>query len=321
MARLRCGLHELEVSERRRLRKGRARLEYEERVCEWCERRMRDADMVEVAKVHSVPLGDEEHALLFCGLYRQLRAQLDRTLTALTGGTDQHGRLVCRQGVVRLARMLDRRSVGEAEGDVDRRGTVRAEWGLQLEAALAVVMGGLHCGERVAHGAPSDADRRIDDHVRQACTAYVGAVMQKRREWRRSEEQETSTAVRGGGGGAAGAGRDAGAGRGGSSKLSGWQSGCEHLAGVSRSAVRRQRQLGLPLSAHRRTRSALVRSLSAQGVGKGTTASQRARYAKAHGQRRGGARRSTQTARRASSAHGALVRQPSVVGYMQLAQR
>jgi hypothetical protein len=186
MARLRCGTNDLAISKGRRglwrapvVRRANDQqrspptcVPEELRVCTWCEDRLQQPDMQAVRGAYPVPVEDEEHVLLWCGLYRQLRSQLFDTVHQLTDVRGDDGRHVLRQGPVDLRALT---------GSLDASGT-------RVDAALAVVMGGLHCTQLGAVKC-TEQQRRVDNEVRQACKQFLGRVMQQRREWQEQQRQ------------------------------------------------------------------------------------------------------------------------------------
>jgi hypothetical protein len=114
-----------------------------------------------------VPVEDEQHVLLHCPQYGQLRAELFEAVQRMTSVKDTSGRTVLSSGPVKLADMLG--AAGGAGG---------------VLSALSIVAGGLW--SRMDDMPRKDEDERfIDESVRQACKRYVGRVMSSRRRWQR----------------------------------------------------------------------------------------------------------------------------------------
>ena len=111
MARLRCGTHELAVSAGRRQRRPgqHAPLPREQRVCPWCVAQQLAPDVGDAAdatRLTTVPVEDEQHVLLHCPQYGQLRAELFEAVQDMTSVKDSSGRTVLSSGPVKLADML-----------------------------------------------------------------------------------------------------------------------------------------------------------------------------------------------------------------------
>jgi hypothetical protein len=188
MARLRCGTHELAVSAGRRQRRPgqHAPLPREERVCTWCTAQLQATDVGDAAAdatlattLPEVPVEDEQHVLLHCPQYGQLRAELFEAVQRMTSVKDTSGRTVLSSGPVKLADMLG--ATGGAGG---------------VLSALSIVAGGLW--SRMDDMPRKDEDERfIDVSVRQACKRYVGRVMSSRRQWQRLQApRRTAHAIR-----------------------------------------------------------------------------------------------------------------------------
>jgi hypothetical protein len=190
MARLRCGTNALAISSARRgdrmqsssigssaqRRTGSCQpVPLQQRVCAWCAERLQQPDMAPLRGAGTVPVEDEEHALLWCGLYSQSRLQLFdivRTLTAVRDGTGQH---VLANGPVDLHDLT--RSPQSTDG--------------QRAAALAIILGGVH-GRQVGKVKCSSQQRRVDHDLQQACKSYVGVITRQRREWHKMQTQVLS---------------------------------------------------------------------------------------------------------------------------------
>jgi hypothetical protein len=208
MARLRCGVHELAISaERRQRRPGQTeRLPRELRVCAWCEeqraavraqaRAVGDQAALDArpspAATDAAPVEDEQHALLYCPQYAQMRVQLFDDVLDISDERDDDGCCILQSGPVRLADMLS------ADGGPGG-----------AASALAIVAGGVWSRleekpKRTAHA------WRVDAAVRQRCKLYVGRLMHCRRRWQRGRQRRgggRSAEGRHSGIGAAGAGR------------------------------------------------------------------------------------------------------------------
>ena len=191
-ARLRCGVHELAISaERWQRRVGRVeRLPRELRVCAWCAEEQRAAmppaaqseaglaasDVLPAVPAAAAPVEDEQHVLLHCPQYAQLRAELFADVLAMSSERGDDGRCVLPSGPVRLAEML-----GAAGGP---GGTA---------SALAIVAGGVW--SRLEEKPERTAQAwRIDAAVRQRCKLFVGCLMHCRRRWQRAHQRGRSAA-------------------------------------------------------------------------------------------------------------------------------
>ena len=135
-------------------------------MCDWCVHRLRKPHMRHLAGLHSAPVESEEHAVLWCGLYRASRQSLFQAVLRITGRTDIHGRSVLKQGPIDLQRL-------SCQGPVA---------GTAVDAALAIVLGGLHS---TAPHRPrmSKEEHSINRQLRQACKTYLGNIAQQRRQW------------------------------------------------------------------------------------------------------------------------------------------
>ena len=191
MARLRCATHPLAISEGRRehrpvvldgsggggqQRGGPPQLQrvpVAERVCEWCKQRLTQPDAAHLGGPAMAPVEDEEHALLWCGLYADSRTQLFERVRELTSGKTSDGKGVLKQGPVDLHALT--RSPRASEGD--------------MTAALAIVMGGL--------GATSRPDRRRGSAQQRSRASTTLSDRRARRTW-------VASPCSGGGGGSSG---------------------------------------------------------------------------------------------------------------------
>ena len=188
MARLRCGMHDLAISAARwnhgtRAQGGRTRRTphgsqvpelpaREARVCSWCADRLQTPHMQSLAGLHSAPVESEEHAVLWCGLYRASRQALFQDVLRITGRTDVHGRFVLKQGPIDLQRLSCNGPVG----------------GTAVDAALAIVLGGMHS---TVPDRPrmSQAEHSITRQLRQACKTYLGNITRERRQWQLDQKR------------------------------------------------------------------------------------------------------------------------------------
>jgi hypothetical protein len=185
MARLRCGTNALAISEARRgdrmLATGigsseqrRARscqlVPPQLRVCAWCTERLQQPDMASLKGAGMAPVEDEEHALLWCGLYSQSRLQLFDRVRTLTAVRDGNGHHVLANGPVDL-HVLTRSPQSTEE---------------KRAAALAIVLGGVY-GNQVEKAKCGAQQRRIDHDVQQACKSYVGIITRQRRQWHKMQ--------------------------------------------------------------------------------------------------------------------------------------
>jgi hypothetical protein len=137
-----------------------AKVPLQQRVCEWCSERLRQDDMghmVDVGGAAVLPVEDEEHALLWCGLYAKERLQLFDAVRALTEVRGGGGEYVLAKGPVCLHSLT--RSTSSTASSV--------------AAALAVVLGGIS-GTSPGPLRRSDAQRRVDYEVQQAGKSFVG---------------------------------------------------------------------------------------------------------------------------------------------------
>jgi hypothetical protein len=181
MARLRCGANALAVSAARRndhvvavviggsgqqQRRTTAPVPLQQRVCTWCSERLQHMDMARLGGAGMAPVEDEEHALLWCGLYARARLQLFDAVRAVTEVRDAAGRHVLAAGSVDLCAMT--RSAESTERSA--------------ASALAIVLGGLS-GTSKQPLKYSSEQRRIAQEVQQLCKAFVGRLTQQRREW------------------------------------------------------------------------------------------------------------------------------------------
>ena len=188
MARLRCGVHELAIStERRQRRPGQAaRLPRELRACAWCEEQSAAAAAQSQARTgvpphagldmpgpvpaaaRAAPVEDEQHVLLHCPQYAQLRAELFADVLDMSSEGDEVGRHVLTTGPVRLAEML---SASGGPGGA--------------ASALAIVAGGVW--SRLDEKPKQRPDAwRLDADIRQRCKLYIGRLMHCRRGWQRA---------------------------------------------------------------------------------------------------------------------------------------
>jgi hypothetical protein len=133
--------------------------------------------MVDVGGAAVVPVEDEEHALLWCGLYAKERLQLFDAVRALTEVRGGGGEYVLAKGPVCLHSLT--RSTSSTASSV--------------AAALAVVLGGIS-GTSPGPLRRSDAQRRVDYEVQQAGKSFVGKVVQERRKWRTEWERRLQRA-------------------------------------------------------------------------------------------------------------------------------
>lgn len=184
VARLRCGMHALAISaarwnHRTRVPGGGGRMSRTllgkklpalparaERVCDWCAHRLQNPHMRSLAGQHSAPVESEEHAVLWCGLYRASRQLLFQDVLRITGRTGANGLCVLKQGVVDLHSLSCVGPVGSPRVDV----------------ALTIMLGGLHSAEPDRPRVSSE-EHRINSQLRQACKAYIGNIVQQRRRW------------------------------------------------------------------------------------------------------------------------------------------
>ena len=192
MARLRCGVHELAIStERRQRRPGQAaRLPRELRACAWCEEQSAAAAAQSQAQTGvpphagldmpgpvpaaagAAPVEDEQHVLLHCPQYAQLRAELFADVLDMSSEGDEVGRHVLTTGPVRLAEML---SASGGPGGA--------------ASALAIVAGGVW--SRLDEKPKQRPDAwRLDADIRQRCKLYIGRLMHCRRGWQACATQQ-----------------------------------------------------------------------------------------------------------------------------------
>ena len=129
--------------------------------------------MRSLAGLHSTPVESEEHAVLWCGLYRASRHSLFQEVLRITGRTDTQGRSVLKNGPVDLQRLSRAGPVG----------------GTAVEAALAIVLGGLRSTEP-DRPRMSREEHSINRQLRQACKLYLGNIAQQRRQWQLNHKKK-----------------------------------------------------------------------------------------------------------------------------------
>jgi len=110
--------------------------------------------------------------VLWCGLYRASRQSLFQDVLRITGQTDVHGRFVLKQGPIDLQRLSCNGPVG----------------GTAVDAALAIVLGGMHS---TVPDRPrmSQAEHSITRQLRQVCKTYLGNIARERRQWQLDQKR------------------------------------------------------------------------------------------------------------------------------------
>ena len=128
----------------------------------------------------AMPVEDERHAILWCGLYRDLRKQLFESVQQLTETRDENNRLVMRREPVCMRQLL-------AKGDKQDE---------REQVALAIVMGGPNC---TLPAAPrqSTAQKQLTSAIVRECKEYMGRMMLRRREWQHEHRTQLSQRKKG----------------------------------------------------------------------------------------------------------------------------
>jgi hypothetical protein len=119
-----------------------------------------------------VPVESEEHAILWCGLYKDARCKLFEKVLQISGRKDVKGKYVQREGLIDLQRLIMKPPSSMGESGVD--------------TAMRIILGGLRSDD---HGVVkmSKNERQVHLDICQASKQFISQLVQLRRQWHRSQ--------------------------------------------------------------------------------------------------------------------------------------